>query len=284
YVGLASVAHRRPKTFSLGMSQRLGLAAALLGDPHTLILDEPANGLDPQGITWLRNFLKDFAAGGRTVFVSSHLLAEMALMADHLGVIGKGRLIAAGPVDQFTRSSASTKVVVRAPESARLADVLRNAGVTVQPQPDGALHVTGREQAEIGELAFKAGIVVHELMTRVASLEEVFLEVTRNAGECVAHDGAAALPPEVWQTRSVGAPPGVPTGVPVGAPYGPVPGQPPGPSYGPPPNPTYGPSPDAPPEGFGPYGPPRYAGPPGSSSGPPSGQPGSVSFPPGSGE
>ena len=139
YVGLTDVARRRPKTFSLGMGQRLGLACALLGDPHTLILDEPANGLDPQGITWLRSFLKSYAADGKTVFVSSHLLAEMALMADRLVVIGLGRLIASGSVDEFVRSVSSTSVLVRTPQPEQLLDALPAVDAEVAPQPDGAL-------------------------------------------------------------------------------------------------------------------------------------------------
>ena len=127
-VGLTEVAGGKPKTFSLGMGQRLGLAAALLGDPHTLLLDEPANGLDPQGITWLRGTLKHLAGQGRSVFVSSHLLAEMALMADALVVIGRGRLVASGPVEDFVRGSAGGSVIVRTPDLERLADLLRQRG------------------------------------------------------------------------------------------------------------------------------------------------------------
>ncbi len=178
YVGLTEVARRRPKTFSLGMGQRLGLACALLGDPHTLILDEPANGLDPQGITWLRTFLKSYASSGKAVFVSSHLLAEMALMADRLVVIGLGRMIASGSVDGFVRSVSSTSVLVRTPQPGQLHDALRGVGAEVVPQPDGALVVTGPDQAKVGELAFTAGVVLHELTTRTATLEEAFLEAT----------------------------------------------------------------------------------------------------------
>src|SRR3954453_7338459 len=130
-LGLATVARKKPKTFSLGMGQRLGLAAALLGDPHTLILDEPANGLDPQGIQWIRLLLKSLAAEGRSVFVSSHLLSEMALMADHLVVIGKGRLIATGPVEEFVSTSHANAVVVRTPDAPQLADLLVAQGADV---------------------------------------------------------------------------------------------------------------------------------------------------------
>ena len=189
YVGLTDVARKRPKTFSLGMGQRLGLACALLGDPHTLILDEPANGLDPQGITWLRSFLKSYASAGRTVFVSSHLLAEMALMADRLVVIGLGRLIASGSVDNFVRSVSSLTVLVRTPQPEQLLDVLHGVNAAVVPLPDGAFEVSGPDQAKVGELAFSAGIVLHELTTRTATLEEAFLEATGGAQEYVAQLG-----------------------------------------------------------------------------------------------
>src|SRR4051794_3068726 len=180
-VGLAGVAHARPNGFSLGMSQRLALAAALLGDPDVLILDEPANGLDPQGIQWLRTFLTDLAQQGRTVLVSSHLLAEMALIAQDLVVIGRGRLIAAGTVQEFVRRFTHRAVLVRSPRSGELAASLRAGGHTVDVEPDGALLVSGAEQAAVGELAAAGGIVLHELTTRSASLEEAFLEATGGA-------------------------------------------------------------------------------------------------------
>ncbi|MGW0230203.1 ATP-binding cassette domain-containing protein [Actinopolymorpha singaporensis] len=193
HVGLTDVAGRRPKTFSLGMGQRLGLASALLGDPHTLILDEPANGLDPQGITWLRNFLKSFASTGRTVFVSSHLLAEMGLMADRLVVIGRGRLIAAGEVQDFVRKASHTAVIVRTPQADRLVEALRARQVPAESQGDGSLVVNGLDQAEVGELAFSAGVVLHELTTRTATLEEAFLEATGGSEEYVAQLGQASV-------------------------------------------------------------------------------------------
>ena len=195
YVGLSDVAGKKPRTFSLGMGQRLGLACALLGDPHTLILDEPANGLDPQGITWLRNFLKTYASTGKTVFVSSHLLAEMGLMADRLVVIGRGRLIASGAVDDFVRSASRTTVTVRTPQPDRLVEALRAAHAGVQPAPDGALMVTGPDQAKVGELAFSAGVVLHELSTRTATLEEAFLEATGGSEEYIAQLGGPPGPP-----------------------------------------------------------------------------------------
>jgi ABC-2 type transport system ATP-binding protein len=182
-LGLATVAKKKPKTFSLGMGQRLGLAAALLGDPHTLILDEPANGLDPQGIQWIRQLLKGFAESGRSVFVSSHLLSEMALMADNLVVIGRGRLIASGPVEDFVKTSTHNAVVVRSPQATELVELLRREGGTAEALPDGALSVAGLGAERIGDLAFDNGIRLHELTNRAATLEEAFLEATGSEEE-----------------------------------------------------------------------------------------------------
>ncbi len=190
-LGLTAVAGSKPKTFSLGMGQRLGLAGALLGDPHTLILDEPANGLDPQGIQWLRTLLQHLAGQGRSVFVSSHLLSEMALMADQLVVIGRGRLIASGPVEDFVKTSRRNSVAVRTPQATELAELLRRAGpdVTVEQGPEpGALSVVGMPTSAIGDLAFDNGIRVHELANRTATLEEAFLEATEAAQEFEAHE------------------------------------------------------------------------------------------------
>ncbi len=182
-VGLTSVANKRPKSFSLGMGQRLGLAAALLGDPDIVLLDEPANGLDPQGITWLRDLLKAYAHQGKTVFASSHLLSEMALLADHLVVIGKGQLLADMPMSDFVAQSSHTSIIVRTPEYARLATLLSARGVQVIEEPYGRLSLTGIEQEAVGDLAFAEGMVVHELTTRTATLEEAFLEATAGAEE-----------------------------------------------------------------------------------------------------
>ena len=190
-LGLTAVARKKPKTFSLGMGQRLGLAAALLGDPHTLILDEPANGLDPQGIQWIRELLKGFAAAGRSVFVSSHLLSEMALMADQLVVIGRGRLIASGPIGDFVKSSRRNRVLVRSPQATDLAAALAERGAGVEAVEPGALSVTGLEPAAIGDLAFDRGIRLHELALRTATLEEAFLEATGGAQEFEAHQQPA---------------------------------------------------------------------------------------------
>jgi len=181
-VGLSDVAGRRVGGYSLGMRQRLGLATALLGDPHTFLLDEPANGLDPEGISWTRQFLRYLAGQGRTVFVSSHLLGEMAQTADDLVVIGRGRLIAQTTVAEFVGQFASSYVFVRSPRLADLVALLRASGAEVEPEADGA-KVRGRLAPAIGELAAAHGIVLHELAPRSASLEEAFLEVTHTESE-----------------------------------------------------------------------------------------------------
>jgi ABC-2 type transport system ATP-binding protein len=190
-VGLTDVASSKPKKFSMGMGQRLGLAAALLGEPHTLILDEPANGLDPQGILWMRLFLKSLAAEGRSIFVSSHLLSEMALMADHLVVIGKGRLIATGPVEEFVSSAQPNAVVVRTPEVGRLGALLTAQGASVDRSQAELLTVTGLTADAIGDLAFDHGVRLHELSNKVATLEEAFLERTAGAEEFQAYQPSA---------------------------------------------------------------------------------------------
>lgn len=176
-VGLASVSRGRPRKFSLGMGQRLGVAAALLGDPHTLILDEPSNGLDPQGITWLRNLLKQLAAEGRSVFVSSHLLQEMAVLADQLVVIGRGQMLANGPVHDFISHSSLSAVEVRTPDRDLLDPALQQLGVDVAEE-DGKLVVRGASAEQIGDAAHAVGARVHQLVTREATLEEAFLEAT----------------------------------------------------------------------------------------------------------
>jgi len=176
-VGLAGVRGGRPGKFSLGMGQRLGIAAALLGDPHTLILDEPSNGLDPQGITWLRNLLKFLAAQGRSVFVSSHLLQEMGVLADELVVIGRGRMLANGPVRDFVSHSGLGSVTVLTPDAATLGPALQALGATVTPDGD-ALVVRGATAEQIGDAAHAAGVRLHQLATRQATLEEAFLEAT----------------------------------------------------------------------------------------------------------
>jgi ABC-2 type transport system ATP-binding protein len=181
-VGLHDVARKRSGQFSLGMGQRLGIAQALLGDPKTVMLDEPGNGLDPEGIHWVRNLLKGLAAEGRTVFVSSHLMSEMALTADHLIVIGRGKLIADTSVDDFVaRASTSHKVVlVRSPEAERLRNALAGPGVSFVEADRGALEVHGLTAEEVGDAAAAAGIALHELTPHQASLEEAFMDLTRD--------------------------------------------------------------------------------------------------------
>jgi ABC-2 type transport system ATP-binding protein len=170
--------------FSLGMGQRLGIAAALLGDPATLILDEPANGLDPEGIRWIRKLLKGLAAEGRTVFLSSHLMAEMAQTADHLVVIGRGRLIADTTVDDIVaQASANAAVRVRSPDAGRLGELLAGDGVTIAPLEPGLLEVHGRTAAQIGEAAARGGLALHELTPQSATLEEAFMALTGGAVE-----------------------------------------------------------------------------------------------------
>jgi ABC-2 type transport system ATP-binding protein len=184
FVGLHDVARKRVGQFSLGMGQRLGIASALLGDPSTLILDEPVNGLDPEGIHWIRNLLKSLAAEGRTVFVSSHLMSEMALTAQQVIVIGRGRLITDISVDEFVRQASGKVVHVRSPRAEDLRAVLTAPGVTISQadQPD-MLEVTGLTPAEIGDAASEHGIPLHELTPQQASLEEAFMTLTREEVE-----------------------------------------------------------------------------------------------------
>jgi ABC-2 type transport system ATP-binding protein len=182
-VGLQTVATRRAGAFSLGMSQRLGIASALLGDPGILLFDEPVNGLDPEGILWVRHLLQSLAAEGRTVLVSSHLLSEMALTAEHLVVIGRGRLIADTSVREFIGSSCRGVVKVCSPMLDRLSPLLADAGASVVSAPDGAILVSGMPPAAIGDLAAAHGIALHELAPQMGSLEEAFIEMTRDAVE-----------------------------------------------------------------------------------------------------
>lgn len=175
-VGLTEVARKRPKSFSLGMAQRLGLAGAILAEPKALILDEPANGLDPQSIQWLREFLRHYAAGGNAVLVSSHLLSEMQLMADHVVVIAKGRLIVDGTIDSLV--SQRSDVMVRSADRETLSSALRAAGATVEAIGDDGLSVSSLTTDDIGRIAFDAGVVLRELTVRRASLEDTFIELT----------------------------------------------------------------------------------------------------------
>ena len=182
-VGLREVMRKRAGKFSLGMGQRLGIAAALLGDPSTLILDEPVNGLDPEGIRWVRNLLKSLAAEGRTVFVSSHLMSEMAQTAEHVIVIGRGRLIADLSVDELVRSASGGTVRVRTPDATRLRDLLVGPEVSVTSEGRGVLVVHGTTTEQVGDLACAHNIPVHELVAESASLEEAFMELTAEAVE-----------------------------------------------------------------------------------------------------
>ena len=177
-VGLHEVARKRAGSFSLGMGQRLGIASALLGDPSTLLLDEPANGLDPEGIHWMRNLLKGLAAEGRTVFVSSHLMSEMALTADHLIVIGRGRLIADKSVEDFVRRASQKLVRVRSPQAVRLRELVFGNDVTVTSIEPELLEIAGLSAEEIGETAAANRITLHELTPQQASLEEAFMTLT----------------------------------------------------------------------------------------------------------
>jgi ABC-2 type transport system ATP-binding protein len=182
-VGLTDVARKRVGGFSLGMGQRLGIASALLGDPGTLILDEPVNGLDPEGILWIRNLLKSLAAQGRTILVSSHLMSEMALTASHLIVIGRGRLIADVSVQELMAMGARNRVRVRTPHAQQLRGLLAADGVVVSGQGDDVIEVTGVDSARIGLVAAAAGIALIELTPLHASLEEAFMQITRDAVE-----------------------------------------------------------------------------------------------------
>jgi ABC-2 type transport system ATP-binding protein len=179
-VGLDDVAGRRIGTYSLGMRQRLGIAGALLGDPQVLMFDEPVNGLDPEGIVWIRTLFRSLANQGRTVFVSSHLMSEMSLTADHVIVIGRGRLIADAPMRELLVRGAAS-VSVRSPDAARLATLLVDAGGQVEPGRDGALTVTELTAETIGEVAARNGVVLHELATHAASLEDTYFELTNDS-------------------------------------------------------------------------------------------------------
>ena len=180
-VGLSQAAGKKAGGFSLGMGQRLGIAAALLGDPGVLLFDEPVNGLDPEGIVWIRSLLRGLAAEGRTVFVSSHLMAEMALTADHVVVIGRGRLIAQTSVAEFVQRSSNVHVRVRSPQSGQLERLLAEHGAAVAVAGDGALQITGLDREGIGELAGRHGLILHELVLHEPSLEAAYMEQTQDA-------------------------------------------------------------------------------------------------------
>jgi ABC-2 type transport system ATP-binding protein len=191
-VGLSEVAHKRSKGFSLGMGQRLGIAAALLGDPAILMFDEPVNGLDPEGILWIRNLMKALAAEGRTVFVSSHLMSEMEHTADHLLVIGRGRLIADCTVAEFIAANSRQSVRVRTPQPSVLAAAVQSAGGTVREDGGGLMIVQGLDVSQVGDLAFENSVRLHELAPAQASLEQAFMELTASSVQF--HAGVASGP------------------------------------------------------------------------------------------
>jgi ABC-2 type transport system ATP-binding protein len=195
--GLESVARKRVGGFSLGMGQRLGIAAALLGDPATLILDEPVNGLDPEGVQWVRHLVRSLAAEGRTVLLSSHLMSEMAMTADHIIVLGRGRVIADAPVAAIIAAGTSSTVRVRSPQSDQLAALLAQPDVTISNVEQDLLEIVGVSAAEIGDQAARSGIALHELTTVSASLEEAYMNLTQNdveyrTGGSASHTDAAA--------------------------------------------------------------------------------------------
>jgi ABC-2 type transport system ATP-binding protein len=182
-VGMEAVASRRVGSFSLGMGQRLGIAGALLGDPPVLMFDEPLNGLDPEGIVWIRQLMRHLASEGRTVFVSSHLMNEMAVTADHLIVIGQGKLLRDEGVTEFVESSSEHWVLVRSPQLSALSDALKEAGAQLRLGLEGSIEVAGLDSAAIGELAAAKGLILHELATQTASLEDAFMELTHDSVE-----------------------------------------------------------------------------------------------------
>jgi ABC-2 type transport system ATP-binding protein len=192
FVGLSDVMRKRSRGFSLGMGQRLGIACALLGDPKTLMFDEPVNGLDPEGILWIRNLMKALAAEGRTVFVSSHLMSEMENTADHLLVIGRGKLISDCTTAEFIAANSQQSVRVRSPQQDELTLLATAAGATVRDEAGGSLVLLGLTAAQVGDLAFENGIRLHELAPAHASLEQAFMELTASSVEF--HAGLPAGP------------------------------------------------------------------------------------------
>jgi ABC-2 type transport system ATP-binding protein len=205
-VGLTTVANKRVGTFSLGMQQRLGIGAALLGDPKTFLFDEPVNGLDPEGILWVRNFMRYLASHGRAVLVSSHLLSEMANTADNLVVIGQGRLISQGSVTDFVAANVDEWVSVRSPQASALATAVQSAGGHVRYDGPTALGITHLDTATVGEIAARNGIVLHELVSKQASLEEAYLQATAGAAEYRSKPFAPPGPPLCGAPAPMGSP------------------------------------------------------------------------------
>jgi ABC-2 type transport system ATP-binding protein len=198
-VGLSAVAKKKSKGFSLGMGQRLGIASALLGDPEILMFDEPVNGLDPEGIHWIRNLMKALASEGRTIFVSSHLMSEMALTADHLIVIGQGKLLADTSMADFIHENSRSYTRLRSPQQEQLRDVLHQEGFSPVETAGGVLEIDGATTEELGELAARHQLVLHELSSQRASLEEAFMQMTAGSVEYHSHAerDPAAVPPAV---------------------------------------------------------------------------------------
>jgi ABC-2 type transport system ATP-binding protein len=192
-VGLGEVARQRVGGFSLGMGQRLGIASALLGDPRVVVLDEPVNGLDPEGVLWIRNLLKGLAAEGRTVLVSSHLMSEMALTATRLVVIGRGRLIADTTVEEFVARAGGAAVTVRTPQAAKLRELLLGPDITITSEQSGVLHVQGASAEQIGTVAWQAHLPVFELTAKHASLEEAFMQLTDDSVDYRSHEAAETV-------------------------------------------------------------------------------------------
>jgi ABC-2 type transport system ATP-binding protein len=190
--GLDSIAARRVRGFSLGMKQRLGIAAALLGEPPVLMFDEPVNGLDADGVRWIRQLLRRLGADGHTVLVSSHLMSEMALTADHLIVIGRGKLLADAPTQSLTQASARADVLVRSPRARELAELLIAGGAAVKVEQDGGLAVAGLDAPAIADLAAAHGVAVHELVPRQPSLEQAYLDLTAASTDYRAPTAAGA--------------------------------------------------------------------------------------------
>jgi ABC-2 type transport system ATP-binding protein len=212
-VGLRDVARQRVRGYSLGMSQRVGIAAAMLGNPSVLLLDEPVNGLDPEGILWIRNLMKHLASERRTIFVSSHLMNEMAVTADHLIVIGKGKLIAESTTQEFIERSSEKSVLVRSPDAGALADLIAAEGGKAIPQDPAegraaALTVTGLDAPRIGEIAAANRIVLHELAPQLGSLEEAFMEMTASSVEYGGNTSAVPPPasPSPFTAASTASP------------------------------------------------------------------------------
>ncbi|WLQ40612.1 ATP-binding cassette domain-containing protein [Streptomyces laculatispora] len=222
-VGLTAVARKKSKGFSLGMGQRLGIASALLGDPEILMFDEPVNGLDPEGIHWIRNLMKALASEGRTIFVSSHLMSEMALTADHLIVIGQGRLLADTSMADFIHQNSRSYVRLRSPQQERLRDVLHAEGIIAVESGNGTLEVDSATTEDLGELAARHTIVLHELSSQRASLEDAFMQMTADSVEYHAHSERGAAPPPAgphWGDQW-GQPPGAAPGPPDSTPGAP---------------------------------------------------------------